>query len=334
MVAASDGSGGPHSVDPRVRRCGWGFVVVGPDGAEVASAPGPLDYWKQTVPLAELAAVTALLLCTVGNVTVIIDNATVVEGIQKGPDHKHSTNKHAWKLLWATVGDRRLEAIKVKSHLDEAAAAATGVPWLHWRANALADGLAERAAMAAQLPAEDLEAVRWVDTRARAVQEHLLAVSMAVAKEAGRLYGPSARLERAREARQRAEARRARLEATLATTAHRWCPSSGRCLACLKTPSREVPKAAFLATACAGVPHQIHSSHALEKHRGLWFCGHCGATGVSRFSAHRGLGAPCHPPTTSGKVMLTRLRAGKLPYGRSAWPDEAVEESSGLELVA
>jgi hypothetical protein len=179
-----------------------------------------------------------------------------------------------------------------------------------------------------------LEAVRWADARAQAVQEHLLAVSMAVAQEAGRLYGPSSRLERAREARQRAQERKARLEAAVAGTTHRWCPSSGRCLVCFKGPTRELPKAAFLQTTCAGQPHQIHSSHDLQCHRGLWFCGHCGATGVRRFTAHRGLGAPCHPPTASGKVMLTRLRAGKLPYGRSAWPDQAVEEELGLELVA
>jgi hypothetical protein len=166
------------------------------------------------------------------------------------------------------------------------------------------------------------------------VLEHLLAVSMAVAQEAGRLYGPSSRLERARETRQRAQERKARLEAATAGTAHRWSPTAGRCLTCLRAPSRELPREAFLLTPCLGHPHQIHSSHDLRCHRGLWFCGHCGATGVCRFTAQRGLGAPCHPPTASGKAMLTRLHAGKLPYGRSAWPDQAVEESLGLELVA
>lgn len=124
------------------------------------------------------------------------------------------------------VGDRRLTAIKVKSHLGEAAAVEAGVPWLHWRANTLADQLAEEAALAAHLPAEDLEAVRWVDTRTQAVQEHLLAVSMAVAQEAERLYGPSSGLERARGALQLAQDRRGRLDASLATTAHRWCPNT------------------------------------------------------------------------------------------------------------
>ena len=334
MVLATDGSGGPHAADPRVRRCGWGFVALGPDGQIRFSGHGPLDYWRQTVPLAELAAATALALCTVGDLEVVIDNDSVVGGINAGPARKHETNTHAWRVFWSTVGDRQIRAVKVKSHLDAATAEAAGVPELHWRGNTLADELAERAALAAQLPPADLEAVRWADQRAQAVQEHLLAVAMAVAREAGRLYGPSSRLERAREARQRTQERKERLEAATARTAHRWCPSSGRCLVCFLGPTRTLSRTNFLLTACAGQPHQIHDSHALERHRGLWFCGRCGATGVRRFSAHRGLGAPCHPPTASGKVMLARLRAGKLPYGRSAWPDQTVEEELGLELVA
>ena len=222
----------------------------------------------------------------------------------------------------------------MKSHLDEAAALEARVPWLHWRGNTLADQLAESATQAAQLEGADIEAVRWADTRAQALQEHLLAVSMAVAKEAGRLYGPSSRLERAREARQRAQARKERLEASLATTAHRWCPREGRCLVCLRAPTKEQPKGAFLESPCLGRPYQIHVSHDLKRHRGLWYCWYCGGTGTRRFSARRGLGAPCHPPTTCGKTMLTRLGAGKLPYHLTAWPDEAVEEELGLELVS
>ena len=208
------------------------------------------------------------------------------------------------------------------------------MPWLHWLGNSRADQLAEAAALSAQLEAADIEAVRWADARAQAVQDHLLAVSMAVAKEAGRLYGPSSRLERARDARQRALARKARLEASLASTAHKWCPKEGRCLTCPRAPSREHPKEVLLGSPCLGRPFQIHDAHALQRHRGLWFCGHCGGTGSRRFSARRGLGAPCHPPSTSGKTMLTRLAAGKLPYHLTAWPDEVVEEELGLELVS
>jgi hypothetical protein len=117
MVLATDGSGGPHSADPRVRRCGWGFVALGPEGEVRFSASGPLDYWKQTVPLAELAAVTAIVLCTVGDLTVVIDNQSIVQGVQAGPTRKHDTNCHAWRVFWALVGDRRVQAVEVKSLL-------------------------------------------------------------------------------------------------------------------------------------------------------------------------------------------------------------------------
>ena len=96
-----------------------------------------------------------------------------------------------------------MTAIKIKSHLDETAALQAGVERLHWRANSLADELAEAAALEAQLPPEAVMAVQAADRKAYLVQEHLLAVAAAVAQDAARLYGPSTRLERAREARAR-----------------------------------------------------------------------------------------------------------------------------------
>ena len=84
-LAGKDGSGGPFSSEPRMRRCGWGFAVVLPNRGVTASGRGPLDYWKQTVPLAELAAAQALILCTEGYLTVVVDNASVVKGIQREP---------------------------------------------------------------------------------------------------------------------------------------------------------------------------------------------------------------------------------------------------------
>ena len=56
---ATDGSGGAHSSDPRLRRCGWGFAVYGPTGDLLGTGSGPLHSWRQTVPLAELEAAKA-----------------------------------------------------------------------------------------------------------------------------------------------------------------------------------------------------------------------------------------------------------------------------------
>ena len=199
----------------------------------IATGKGPLRYFKQTVPLSELEAVKVAVLSTRGNITVCIDNAAIVRGIQKGPHAKHTNNAHAWKLFWECVGGRVVTAVKVKSHQTAAEASAAGVEHRHWLANHLADELADEAALAAQLLAQDITAVQQADKRVLEVQQHLLAVAFAAAQRAQHLYGPITRLERAREARARAQGRKEALEAALATTRHRWCADSGRCLSCL-----------------------------------------------------------------------------------------------------
>jgi hypothetical protein len=306
-------------------------VVLDALGATLATGKGPLSYWRQTVPLAELEAVKVAVLSTTGDITVVLDNAVVVSGIRKGPSARHDSNAHSWKLFWECVGSRRVTAIKIKSHLDEPAALRAGVEHLHWEANRLADELADAAALEAQLPPEAVMAVQMADQKAFLVQEHLLAVAAAVAQDAARLYGPSTRLERAREARARAQTRKEELEALLSTTAHRWCEATNRCLNCLVGPSRVEPLREFLASPCSGRPRAIHESHALQRHRGLWFCDRCGASGSRRFTA-RGLGGPCHPPTAYGLSVLSRIREGRLPAHRRAWPDEEEENLSGLIL--
>jgi hypothetical protein len=203
---------------------------------------------------------------------------------------------------------------------------------LFWFANDTADKLAEHAAQAARPSQEDAAAVQAADRKAHQVLEHLTAVAFHVAQDARNLYGPANRLERAREARERAGAKKGRLEAALSSTTHQWCEAKGRCLTCFLGPSRAQPKADFLLTTCTGRPHQIHDSHSLKRHRGLWFCAVCGCTGASRFAA-RGLGGPCHPASASGRRTLLRLQAGRLPYHLKAWPDEGAEEAFGLELV-
>jgi ribonuclease HI len=332
-VIGTDGSGGSYSADPRIRRCGWAFVVIGSDHTTVASGWGPLLCWRQTVPLAELDAARVALLCTTGPVTLLIDNATIVRGIRRGPMHRHTANAHQWRSFWEAAGDRDVTVIKIKSHQRAQEAEEAGVPTQHWIANQRADQLAEQAAQEAQLPEDHLAAIRSVDALARAVQEHLAAVAQAVAQDARGLYGPSSRHQRAADARLRAAARAERLETILATTAHTWCQRRRRCLACHRAPTKAVPREVFLQTPCSGRPGGIHSTHRLRRHRGLWYCSVCGSSGARRFTS-RGLGGPCHPPSASGLRTLTRLQAGLPPYHRRSWPDEEAEEAFGLELVS
>ena len=147
--------------------------MVQPNLEAGASGYGPLDYWKQTVPLAELAAVQALLLCTTGDLTVIIDNASVVKGINRGPHRKHRQNQHCWDVFWALVGTRRVTAVNVKSHPTEEEATAAGVEPQHWAANQAAAGLAEEAARQAQLSPQAVAAVRAEDAKAQAHAQEL-----------------------------------------------------------------------------------------------------------------------------------------------------------------
>jgi ribonuclease HI len=289
--------------------------------------------WRQTVPLSELDAARIALLCTTGPATLIIDSSFVVKGIRRGPHFKHAVHSHQWRAFWEAAGDRAVTAVKITSHLSAQEAEAAGTSTQHWFANQQADQLAEQAAQEAQIPEDHLAAIHSVDTLAREVQEHLSAVALAVAQDNRSLYGPSSKHQRAADARNRAAARAEKLEAILAQTAHVWCKRSNRCLACFKAPTRAVPKEVFLQTACTGRPSGIHSSHRLRRHRGLWFCSVCGSSGAKRFTS-RGLGGPCHPPSSSGRRTLTRLQEGSLPYHRRAWPDEEAEEAFGLELVS
>jgi len=71
-VAATDGSGGPNSRDPRLRRVGWGAVVSNGRLEPIAWASGGVEG-PQTVPRSELQAVLWLVSHTSGDVVVYVD---------------------------------------------------------------------------------------------------------------------------------------------------------------------------------------------------------------------------------------------------------------------
>eukprot|EP00973_Karenia_brevis_P030934 4266971-Karenia_brevis.AAC.1 len=94
MIVYTDGSGGPYSGDPRLRRCGWSWVVDAANGcysyALVAhyGEHGSMDG-KQTVPRFGLTAVMRALLAVehfgpgVTEVTLWPDSKIVVDGYRK-----------------------------------------------------------------------------------------------------------------------------------------------------------------------------------------------------------------------------------------------------------
>ncbi len=296
-------------------------MILDANGESIGRAWGPLHYWRQTVPLAELQGVQAAVQCTTNEaLTVYIDSIVVVRGIRRGPFYRHRRNAYRWKVFWECVGTRRIIPIKIKSHTSRAEAAAAGHGDLEWEGNACADQLADNAAAEAQLPAASVEEVYRIDTLAANVQEHLVAVALEVARRAPALYGPSSRFERRAEAAARAAARRDEAEDALRLTRHRWCSKSLRCLDCFKSPEAGQSRTAFFRTECPKRPHQVHATHTLARHRGLWWCERCGANGHQTFSS---LAKRCHAPTEHGKRILRCIRDDRLPAHLSAWPDEA-----------
>ena len=189
-----------------------------------------------------------------------------------------------------------------------------------WAANRLADELADAAAQDAQLPEEALQNINEMDAEAFQVLEHISTVALSVATQAPDLYGPSSRFARRAEATFKAKARKRETDEARRVTAHRWCSDSRRCLACLLGPSQSTPLLEFLRTPCLQRPHQIHSTHKPACHRGLWYCGFCGANGHRVFSS---LARPCKPPTEHGKRTLRCLLEDRLPQHLRAtgWPD-------------
>ena len=99
----ADGSGGENSKDPRVRRCGFGLVIlhalddfdnVTYVGHASGSTPG-----KQTVPRSEATALLHALATTRGNAVFVVDNYSVFANYHKGPEYSPLANGLLWQAL-------------------------------------------------------------------------------------------------------------------------------------------------------------------------------------------------------------------------------------------
>jgi ribonuclease HI len=182
--------------------------------------------------------VRALLDVTTGPLQVYIDSKVVVKGIHRGANWRHTRNAYQWEEFWKALGDRSLEATKIKAHTSESAVVRAGGTALAWKANALADELAEEAAREAQLDPDLIAEVRRLDAETAEIQSHLLAIRLEVAKHAPQLYGPSSSYQRKQEARARARAKRAATEEAARVSRHRLCSRTNKCLDCFLGPGR------------------------------------------------------------------------------------------------
>ena len=121
-----DGSGGPNSSFPKLRRCGWGVAQCEKQHLDGAFVPveamyGPLPGEAQTVPRAEvLAAAVAIEFWQRSHITVYSDHKPLLDIVHNRPVEKWSfgENSDLWtRLQQAYIAHPHgVSFRKVKSH--------------------------------------------------------------------------------------------------------------------------------------------------------------------------------------------------------------------------
>jgi hypothetical protein len=199
LILGTDGSGGEHSSDRRLRSCGWGvcWVKAKPRIEALFGLAGSLPFTTQTVPLAELYALfQAVTLSPEADVLqIFVDASYVVDNYNKGPKHCLAYVSHA--ALRCRVFDRVADlesrgvcviVTKVKAHNEDGKHEAVGA---HTFANIVADTLADSAACFNQVLNMDRvsDAARMVqelDSTALLVIRRLTKLGLQNARDLGR----------------------------------------------------------------------------------------------------------------------------------------------------
>ena len=148
----TDGSGGLHSSDKELRRCGWSAVQLaeGKPVGEWSWVASPLEGAQQTVPRAELPAVIMVVENACGELEFRTDHQnTVTTVVSRGwAKAMRSTNSDFWERLKTGIDHCpwRVTFHWVNSHPTEALEVQTEIPEMVYRGNRRADKLARQAA--------------------------------------------------------------------------------------------------------------------------------------------------------------------------------------------
>ena len=102
LLLGGDGSGGEHSKDPRLRRCGFGVAILREDADAVVvvklifgTVPGSQDSYR-----AEATAILCVLLRTVGSCVMIVDSEAVFKTFNKPPNSNLKHNGLLWQAIF------------------------------------------------------------------------------------------------------------------------------------------------------------------------------------------------------------------------------------------
>jgi ribonuclease HI len=333
VIVGSDGSGGAHGSDTRLRRVGWSWVALSADGITLGSVHGGIsNELPQTVPRAELHAAIHFLrhviLSDGVQVELHIDNSYVVSSFHNLAAGWRPAARTTHGDLWADLLEHarglgyvvsgRVQVHKIKSHVTLSEALARGHSKLAWQANRQADALADEAARMSAYTDGDIAVVCKLDAVAKLVVRRLIAVvRFVVANRA-----PLARQER----RSTVPLRR-RVQEAGNRSGHMLHFSAGvGCKSCRQHTRMRPALTGWVVQQCPG-PGTQHG-HCMRTIRGLSFCVVCGhwAITTGRGGSSRGLNKTCTGRATKrGRELLARLECQppKLPdlHGRRVWPD-------------
>jgi ribonuclease HI len=331
ITIGSDGSGGEHGSDTRLRRVGWSWVALSPEGQVLGSVHGGIEAdFAQTVPRAELHAVIHFLrhveILEGVSVEVHIDNAYVVNSFHQFVAGWRPTPRTLHGDLWADLVEDtrgfeyvlsgRVKAFKVKAHLSLQEALARGHSKLAWLANKMADELADKGARSSAFSAGDVQLVCRLDTAALLVVRRLHAVARYVVEH----REPPVKTTRAVHV-----PLRRRVEAAGRQAGHILYFSAGvGCKQCRSRSRMRTALATWAVKPCPG-PGSQHG-HRMQTVHGLWFCTVCGRWAIATGAGSRGIHQQCPGfAAKRGGELLSRMACNppKLPdlHGRKLWPD-------------
>ena len=185
LTIYTDGSGGSATHDPRMRRCGWAWVIV------QIGQDDPI-YWenghlhtssqkKQTVPNAEMQAIHQVLIAIldspeVTEADIYPDCQLVVTGHTRGPKWTQTTKQaDRWAPIWATYQELTEKGITIRIHKVNAHETdLTKVTREHQHGNNVADGAAKSAAYHHDLPALERRAIANMDAQAYLIRKRMI----------------------------------------------------------------------------------------------------------------------------------------------------------------
>ena len=343
-----DGSGGKHSSDPRLRRCGWSVCHVSDQGVLETddlkgSIFGTLESHLQTVPRAELWAAIVSIRRSRGDIVYVTDHLNLFTRWEnRQVVVTGSANQDLWHQFWCAIRehDGQVGVRWTKSHTTAEHILSGQTTVQDHTGNEVADTLAGLGADMHQLEGDQVREIRKLDGLALQVMRRLVAVNIE-AIQASKGLGPDQGPER-RPCGTRA--RRRPLGELVRVSSHSLKRSNGRWLCTECGAGRRWTRLACwlkkhpdcqgrprpAPSRPAGVPvllppdrqfqvgcTYLHTSHILAWFRGVFFCMRCGGWCTEKpiILARVCLGNA----KSAGRLALRKLEK-KLPPGRG-WPN-------------